>query len=100
VVTLMILRRRLGGGLIRDESEWYLFHPSAMEFIVETDKVERSGSDEAEWCKIHPSTPKAMVKYDWVMQNTPPSDLAKCKLAPYSSSIYYWLSNDPLCITI
>jgi hypothetical protein len=37
-------------------------------------------------------------KYDWVMQNTPPSDLAKCELAPSSSSIYSWLSNEPLGI--
>jgi hypothetical protein len=38
--------------------------------------------------------------YDWVMQNTHPSDLTKCLLALYSSSIYSWLSNDPLCIKI
>jgi hypothetical protein len=38
--------------------------------------------------------------YDWVMQNTLPSDLAKYKLAPCSSSTYSWLSNEPLCIKI
>jgi hypothetical protein len=43
---------------------------------------------------------KAMVNYDWVMQNTSPSDLAKCELSPYSSGIYSWLSNEPLCIKI
>jgi hypothetical protein len=43
---------------------------------------------------------KYPINYDWVMQNTPPSDLAKCELAPYSSSIYSWLSNEPICIKI
>jgi hypothetical protein len=46
------------------------------------------------------ATLRQNLTYDWVMQNMSASDLAKCELSPYSSSIYSWLSNEPLCIKI
>jgi hypothetical protein len=33
-------------------------------------------------------SPSRRIIYDWVMQNTPPSELGKFELAPYLSSIY------------
>jgi hypothetical protein len=73
------------------------FCPFLMRLTMEGGVV---GVPALHWVGLNLCCEFGVTMYDWVMQNSPPSDLKKCEIAPYSSSIYSWLSNEPLCLKI